>query len=458
MKILTEKNRIFELLMIPFLTIVFLRNALEITTIPSWSLLVIAALIAVLADRNGLLAFAICCAPLSSVFQYKYALLFIIAAYILRFSRKIRINFFLIALFVFFFVWESLHASVYVDFSYIEFFRSLVEILFLLFVMNNDYPDLDYGRIVRALAISVVVVCVAILVYQIRSFSLSEIAHLRFGTIKGKEDSEFMASFNPNVLNILCILPIVCLSQLIMRKESKFIDIPLIATLAFFTFMTMSIKVIVLGAVLLLLLILDQRNPGGVLKWVILFAAAIAIVYAVLNSFFPEAIETFSARFEKDDLSNGRIDLLISYHHYLFKKFKNMFFGIGLQDNLTRLTAMGFVNVPHNGLQELLVVWGVPGFVAFLILLGSFFKFAGKKKGEQEIINLVPFIIMLVFVQFAQMVTSGRYLLLFTLAFLSMRYTFKRGKRQKEAAEVAKETEQEPVDQPISQPIGEETI
>ena len=209
MKISLEKNRFFELLMIPFLTIVFLRSALEITAIPVWSLLAIAGLIALFADRDGLLAFAICCAPLSSVFQYKYALLIIMAFYTVRFSKKVRFNLFLIALFIFFFVWESLHASVYAGFSYVELFRSMVELLFILFLMNDDYKNLNYGRIVRALAISAIVVCVAILVYQTRISTLNEISLQRFGTIAVEEESEFMASFNPNVLAILCILPIV---------------------------------------------------------------------------------------------------------------------------------------------------------------------------------------------------------------------------------------------------------
>ena len=305
-------------------------------------------------------------------------------------------------------------------------------VVFILFLMNDDYKELNYGRIVRALAISAIVVCVTILVYQTRISTLNEISLQRFGTIKVEEESEFMASFNPNILAVLCILPIVCISQLMVRKESKPPDVLLIAALALFAIMTMSRKVVLLGIVLLLLLILDQRDPLGVLKWVILFAAAIAIVFGVLNAFFPDTIETFSSRFEVEDVSNGRIDLFVQYHHYLFDKVRNMMFGIGLQDNLTRLTSMGFVNVPHNGLQELLVVWGVPGFVAFLILLGSFFKFAGKEKGKMEFINILPFAILFVGVQTMQLITDGRTLILFGLSFLSLRYTFRKGKRQEE--------------------------
>lgn len=440
MKRFFEKNRIFELLMAVFLAIAFVRNAFEVP-IPVFILLGIAVVIALLADRDSLLAFAICCAPLSTVFQYKYALIIIMALYTIRFSKKLKFNGFLGMLFALFLIWELLHATVYSGFSYIELFRSLIEILFIMFLMNDDYKDLDYGRIVRSLAISAIVVCITILVYQLRVLTINDIAIQRFGEIAVTEESEFSASLNPNVLAIICILPASCLFQLIARKESKPIDFVLLITLSLFAAMTMSIKVVVFGLLVLILVAIDQKKIRTILKWVIFAAIAVTVVVLILNAYFPNLIKVYSERFLSDDISNGRIDLFVAYSKFLVEEPWHLLFGIGIQNNITRVVSMGFELVPHNGIQELFVVWGIPGAIAFMAFLVSFFKFSGKKKGENELINYIPFIVMIVFVQLAQMITSGRYLILFALTFMSLRYTFKNSTKEKPKIEVLPENE-----------------
>ena len=111
-----------------FLGLIFARNIMG-APIPVIIILAIASFVALISDRNEIIALAISCIPTSTAFQYKYLMFAIIAIYLLKFGKDVKNKTALILL-VIMFIWELLHGIGY-EFSIYQSLRDFSE-LFLL--------------------------------------------------------------------------------------------------------------------------------------------------------------------------------------------------------------------------------------------------------------------------------------------------------------------------------------
>ena len=116
------------------------------------------------------------------------------------------------------------------------------------------------------------------------------------------------------------------------------------------------------------------------------------------------------------------MELFQFYTEHIFSELKYLFFGIGFQDYLSTLESVyGFVlNVPHNGIQELVLVWGIPGLFLFAGFIGTIFYFSRSQEHPRRMINLFPFFLMLIQIQAGQLISSGIMLLSLSFIYLSL--------------------------------------
>lgn len=386
-----------------FIILLYLRDFMGVS-IPSMLFLGLAFLVAAFADKTEVIAFCFCCIPVLNAFQSKYALLICMGLYICRFFRSLRLHLCIIpiALLV---VWECMHVIVG-DFSGVEVLRLFTELFFCCFVMCLSPEDIDFKKIVRSMSVIAIGACCILLLAQLKLYNF-QIDMLFSGVFRlgyGVDETKMSVGFNPNYLAYICLCCIEGIAFLVYKKQSKIIDLIYISLLSVFGLLTMSKKFIVCALIFLFLFLLSQK---GKLKTFLYVVIIIIVVLLVFQQVFPTAYDALLLRFNQDDMSTGRGDIFSYFNEQLMSDMGLLLFGVGLQGYGDKLLTRYDFSIPHNGFQELLVMWGIPGlliFVSFLILLLS----RGKKLNKHiRFVNYIPFIIMMLNVQVSQMVSSS---------------------------------------------------
>ncbi len=424
-----EKRHIgFIVKMLIFLALIYAKNIMEIS-IPVSLLLVMSAFIVVTGDRDEIIILGICCIPLSSSFQYKYTLLMCIIVYFLKYRKDIEYNSYILPL-VFMMLWEGLHAFAYA-YSLNEYLRSFAELLFCTFFMINMCKSINYPLLCRMLAFSTIVMCFIVLMNLLEStgydFEGIFTGTYRFG-VGDKEAENFGANYNANALGFMCNLSIVGLLQLASLKKQKATDYAMIVGLMFFGFLTMSRSFIICLASVFVMFVLSRKGGiAGNIKTIIGIGVIIGATYYIMTNYASFIIEGIFERFQEKDVSGGRVDLISFYNKHIFSDMKYLLFGLGLQDLLPKVYRIyrTKVNVCHNGIQELLLVWGIPGLVMFIWFIKKMIESARSTAKGYKLINFAPLLLITLYVQSGQLITSGQVLLSLAFAYMSMCVNFK---------------------------------
>ena len=123
------------------LVLICLKNAFEVP-ISAGILLVLVCVIALISNKENIVILCACFVPLSTAFQYKYALLMCMIIYIIKYPKDIKLNHYALPLFGMM-TWELLHALRY-DFVINEYFRNFSEMMFCTFLMLRTDKKVDY--------------------------------------------------------------------------------------------------------------------------------------------------------------------------------------------------------------------------------------------------------------------------------------------------------------------------
>ena len=151
-----QKSRVFFLLfLVTFLFLILLRNVFNVG-VPPIVLLIEYVFGACFCDGDEIIALLLCCIPLNSAFQYKYAILLLLFIYFIKYPSEVRITNVIVP-FVCLFAWELLHGIKY-DFSFTELFRNFAEIILIVFIAMLSRKRFDYTFVFRAFAYCSVIV------------------------------------------------------------------------------------------------------------------------------------------------------------------------------------------------------------------------------------------------------------------------------------------------------------
>ena len=396
--------------------LLFLRDFMNIA-VPSIIFLIIAVLAALFSDKTEVVSFCFCCIPVLNAFQSKYALWICMLIYIVRFvqSPKFYIHFLPVLFLV---VWEVLHGLTGV-FSLIEMIRLFTELLFCCFIVCLSGEDFDFEKTVRSMSFTAVCACFIILLSQLKSYGYNVnilfSGAFRFGY--GIDETKMSVGFNPNYLAYICICCIVGLACIIYKKRQNLFDTIFIAMLIIFGLLTMSKKFILC---LLIFSILFFFCKKGKIKNLLLVFTIIILVTVVMERIFPAAFDSLILRFSDSDMSTGRNDIFVYYSQKLLADSGLLMFGVGFRGYGTKLLTNYSLSIPHNGFQELLVMWGIPGFIAFIAFLILLVRRARKLNRNMHFVNCIPLFIMLINVQVSQMVSSSVVTILIAFVYMCL--------------------------------------
>lgn len=413
----------FYTLILALIVLLFARYGLEIG-IPRIVLTGTIALIAVLGNRNEIMAIAMCCIPLHEAVDFFYAVVACSGVYVLKYHREIRINLGVILVMAMI-CWELLH-DFSADFSLRGFLVSVTPLIFLAVLLCLDVSELDYAFIVRTMTAMVATICLVLLTNLIvrANFNLAAaIAGLRRLGQVTETDAVLGGAIHPNSLGIICVITIAGLMQLRAVGRNRGTDLVWMIILLVFGALTSSRTFLV--CLLLMALLLVMAQPGDFrkkMRLLLMLALIAAVALLLLSWLFPELLGYYIKRFQVDDITTGRDVLMIDYHRFISDNPRVMFFGVGLQDYGTKLTVLYRVsnNVPHNSIQEIVVAWGLPGLLLIILLCLTLYRRSGKYSGGNKLLNQIPFLIIIAKSMAGQLLTSYYTVLALSYAYLSL--------------------------------------
>jgi hypothetical protein len=421
-----KENRIFRVYLVAMFLLMVARYLLKID-VPAIAFLALTLLPSWFGTKSEQLAMVASCIPLSVAFQYKYALLILSAAILIRNRWKLnRSGAFLIILAMA--IWEWWHAF-YGRFSYVEYLRDFAELIVLGLVISIDLDQVNYKLIIRSLAISVVGVCAIMLVMQLEQFDYNILAvfgrsahSFRFGQ-SNMESGVYALNFNANNLGFICNLATCGVLLLVARREGSRFDIIMAVSASIFALMTLSRAAIV--CLVLVFFAFIFLGEGKILQKV--FSGVVGIVVAVIAMmllwiYIPSVFENIQERFDRADVSGGRTSLFLYYGQFLLSSPAYFLGGIGMQHIFEKVSPYFAVHdVPHMGLQEVWVAWGIVG--VFMIIL-LFWKIVSTSlwysQGKRRAYQFMPLCLTLVFTMSGQLLTSSRTLMALTFAYVCL--------------------------------------
>lgn len=419
-----SKHRRFFCLLWLLLGLITLRYSLQID-VPTFLFLVIIICMALVGDLNEIVGIFICCIALHESIDLFYALAFCLIIFVLKFPKEIRLNPAVLPIFVMI-IWELLHCF-RADFSVMTFITNCIPLMILAVLMCMDVRKMDYPFIVRTFAIALAVVCLSLvlkLLYLSDFNVLKTFAGLqRLGHDASEVTLDGKGSIQTNTLGILCVLATTGLMQLRTGGIGTSRDMVLAVSLMIFGALTASRTYMVCLALMWVLLLFSQQGSlkkklrflGGM---ILLILVALILLYLV----FPDLMEYYVGRFFETDITTGRDVLMVKYDEFIRTNPKVMFWGLGLNhfgDDLMTVYKVAS-HAPHNGIQELIIAWGLPGLILFVCLWCVMIWRSRRFCGRQKLLNFIPLIIILVKCQAGQMLNSSYTMLTFSYAYLSL--------------------------------------
>ena len=428
----SKKHTVFFLYLAVMLMALFARNALNVN-IPAVFYLMITLIPLIIGNTDDILAVAVCCIPFSSGFQYKYALLLGIAAFLWKSRGKIRLTS-VMGVVACMMIWELFHGF-YGSFSFVEYFRSFAELLFLAVVSSCiDRESLNYKFILRAYSVAVVGVCFVMLYLQLsqNNFDLNEVLTRGTDSRFGENNTDYLQyglNFNPNALGFICNLSLASCLFLISRKENSAFDIVLLVLSAIFAFMTLARSAVICMLFFVLGYVLFAPIKGTKkLQYVIVTIVLLLVIFTLIYFFMPVVFDNIVDRFSEDDVSNGRNRMFAFYNEHLNSSPFHLLFGIGLQDfagKMINIYGGDCENVPHNGYQESIVCWGILGIILVALLIIFMIK-ETKGTNRRSVVSFLPLLGWMLYITAGQLVTSECALLELVLIFVILSISTKK--------------------------------
>ena len=165
--------------------------------IPAIIFLLLYATMALIGDKNEIIAFCICSIPLLNAFQSKYAILLCIIIYSIRFTQNIKIYLTVLPI-ALLMIWEFIHGFIGGS-SFFETLRLFAELIFCCFLICSQTEELDFNKVARAFATTTVLVCLIILLVQLKehSFRVGLLFRDAFRLGYGINTDRLSVGFNP---------------------------------------------------------------------------------------------------------------------------------------------------------------------------------------------------------------------------------------------------------------------
>ncbi len=294
--------------------------------------------------------------------------------------------------------------------------------LFYFVSLNDDSVDINKCIIYFCLGLAVFLLAIFYITQINGDFEMLLDDSGRLGytkSISDAEDGVMMLNANPNGLGFFAVVGLSAVIVLYTRKSISFVVMLALSALYLFVgalgvSRTFLFAVIVMLVLFLIFAGLDLgKAPLG--RYFLLLVAALVALFVLSNtSFIHNAyINRLSANM---GTMGSRTTVFVEYNDYLFNHPLYLFLGTGAvhyRDVISDISVSS-----HNGLQQILVSYGLVGLLFFLYITVKAIHFCYKKGSP---VCLVPFLIAFLYVQTGQLLSPPTNLYLFIVSFFVMK-------------------------------------
>lgn len=244
-----------------------------------------------------------------------------------------------------------------------------------------------------------------VLLNTFQSFSMSDLMTgvVRMGMegIKDSEDEVIAFAANPNALAYFMIVAISLMTLMLINKQGNaIVQIIVIIICSFAGFVTLSRTFFICLAIVLIAVMFTIRKKFSALTSAFLISLLICISIILLIQ-MDDLFTAFTERFEGDKTGSGRTNIIAYYHNWLVNNPENYLFGTG---SFFYLKYVGYDEATHNGIQQIVVCYGLMGLFFFFSLGLSVVK-KSKRLIKDNTFLWVPLIIVLLFLQTIQSIS-----------------------------------------------------
>lgn len=411
----------FYALYLLMLLLLFFNYALLIPISPMVYVVILACAV-FLGDRDEIIAVCICCIPLFTAIDSHYVIISCIAVLFFKYGKNIKLDMGIIPI-ILIMIWEFLHCidgetNIKIIIGFV-----LIYLFFIMLFSLRDMRTIDYGFIMRNYAITVFFVsCILLMRLLIHNNFNLDMVFLNMQRL-GVADEEIGGMIiNPNSLGVQCVLAVGCLMQSRSSGQKRRIDILLMISILVFGTLTCSRTylacLLILGVFLFMVSDIGiNRRLKLLLSSVVVLLMSVLLIYLV----FPTVLEMFLQRLTAEDITGGRFSLFVAYNNYIFSSAKSILWGLGSSSLGSKVMTMSIANdVPHNGIQEILVAWGIIGLILFTAMILALIQRSKQENIHQSRTNYSLLVVIFAKIMVGQVITSSYTMLAFALVYLSL--------------------------------------
>ena len=419
-KLIVNQRVLFCLFFAMLMAAIYIKYVLEVN-ISSMILMGILGVCVLFGGRTEILGIAMCCIPLYTSLPYAYAILICMVVYAVKYGKELKMGKGLLLL-LGIWLWELFHLLIG-SYSFKIGTLGMYPYILCFILMYSNSKKIEYRFLVRLVAVCTICMCFTTMGRHLSDTNFNvgrafmQMQRLGFDNEKIELTGAY---FNPNMLGYLCIFASVGLVQMISVKPGNLLDILMVIALLVFGTMTLSKTYLVCLAAMIVLFILASKNKFKSSFMLFFMIACVILIFTVA---LPSVLDNFAERWLEEDVTSNRGNLFVQYNNLLISSPKILFFGLGLHqlgDKIGAILGTSMVDVSHNGFQEVLLAWGIPGLILFLGFIASIVGHAKKVNKSMKLTNYIPLILLLLKVQAGQLVTSYYTLLMFSMAYISL--------------------------------------
>lgn len=236
------------------------------------------------------------------------------------------------------------------------------------FIFHAD-KKVDIDKFLFWFSLATVILCLFVSWHSIMIFDTTgyEMDEVRVGTVGMKgdlEDGKIFLRANPNTLGFYSVTAIsLLLIQIIRKKMNTWIAFGMIALLVVTGGLTMSRTWLVL-LVFNVMVFMALSSKNGLKA--VLFSFVILGMFALILFFAGDYLDVFMDRFKGDKTMSGRTDIFGFYHNAFISNLDIFLIGAGA---IHYMDALHYDHATHNGIQQILICYGITGFTMILLPL-----------------------------------------------------------------------------------------
>ena len=431
MKLKFSRRSGFYILLSILLAFVAIRYVFYVN-IPRMLLAGIVILMAALGERDEIIAISMGCIVLHEAINFYITIAACGVILLLKNVQRLRhiLPIVLVAVMI---MWELLHCFAYF-WTPVMLLAALAPFLFLAALCCIDLKNVDYTFVVRTMTLITFFMCVILLVNHIveagGNLTVAFANMTRLGMFS-EEETMFGNSIHPNSLGVINVLCISGLLQIRALGKNKKIDLFYMIGLMVMGALTMSRTFLLCLGIMAFMLWIAQKGLVKKLRFLGGILIVVVLAVTVINLIFPDVLLDFMGRFQVGDITTGRGDLLIAYNDFILSNNDVLLFGVGISDYVEKVVDIYQVAsvTSHNGIQEIVIVWGLPGLMLIGGLIGTMMFNSAKYCRKKRILNYIPLFIILAKSMVGQMITSGYTVLALGFAYLSLCQDFQPSNR-----------------------------